>query len=200
MVMYAAVGAKQMYAKDYGQYATPDTPTEQQTDVLKGTYDQSNWVVLNLPEPLDSAQCAAYIGHQLTGVKGVIRSIANPTIDCEINPVAGEKDTTAMLNAFIPANFHGSQKVDSTDYFFVRPKPMEIDTIRSVMWNGFNKTIEMPFNPEKYGMLAFKGVAKVDTSLYETDSVKLNDNYVYDMIALTTVAADSSLLVYPLQA
>ena len=51
------------------------------------------------PEPLDSAQCAAYRGHQLTGVKGVIRSTTNPTFDCEINPVAGEKDTTAMLNA-----------------------------------------------------------------------------------------------------
>ena len=196
VVMYAAVGAKQMYAKDYGQYATPDTPTEQQTDVLKGTYDQSNWVVLNLPEPLDSAQCAAYIGRQLTGVKGVIRSIANPTIDCEINPVAGEKDTTAVLNSFIPANFLGSQKVDSVDYFFVRPKPMEIDTVRCAMWCQTKREFIMPYFAEEYGFKNFNGGFKPDYSKLTTTRPIIKDGDVCEMVVLTDVNASKC---YPLE-
>ena len=196
VVMYAAVGAKQMYAKDYGQYATPDTPTEQQTDVLKGTYDQSNWVVLNLPEPLDSAQCAAYIGRQLTGVKGVIRSIANPTIDCEINPVAGEKDTTAVLNSFIPANFLGSQKVDSTDYFFVRPKPMEIDTVRCAMWCQTKREFIMPYFADEYGFKNFNGGFKPDYSKLTTTRPIIKDGDVCEMVVLTDVNASKC---YPLE-
>lgn len=196
VVMYAAVGAKQLYAKDYGQYATPDIPTEQQTDVLNGTYDQSNWVVLNLPEPLDSAQCAAYRGHQLTGVKGVIRSIANPTIDCATNPEAGEKDTTAVLNAFIPANFHGSQKVDSIDYFFVRPKPMEIDTVRCAMWCQTKREFIMPYFADEYGFKNFNGGFKPDYSKLTTTRPIIKDGDVCEMVVLTDVNASKC---YPLE-
>lgn len=196
VVMYAAVGAKQLYAKDYGQYATPDIPTEQQTDVLNGTYDQSNWVVLNLPEPLDSAQCAAYRGHQLTDVKGVIRSTANPTIDCATNPVAGEKDTTAVLNSFIPANFHGSQKVDSTDYFFVRPKPMEIDTVRCAMWCQTKREFIMPYFAEEYGFKNFNGGFKPDYSKLTTTRPIIKDGDVCEMVVLTDVNASKC---YPLE-
>lgn len=196
VVMYAAVGAKQLYAKDYGQYATPDTPTEQQTDVLKGTYDQSNWVVLNLPEPLDSAQCAAYRGHQLTGVKGVIRSIANPTIDCATNPVAGENDTTAVLNAFIPANFLGSQKVDSVDYFFVRPKPMEIDTVRCAMWCQTKREFIMPYFADEYGFKNFNGGFKPDYSKLTTTRPIIKDGDVCEMVVLADVNASEC---YPLE-
>ena len=196
VVMYAAVGAKQLYAKDYGQYATPDTPTEQQTDVLKGTYDQSNWVALNLPEPLDSAQCAAYIGCQLTGVKGVIRSTANPTIDCVTNPVAGEKDTTAVLNSFIPANFLGSQKVDSVDYFFVRPKPMEIDTVRCAMWCQTKREFIMPYFADEYGFKNFNGGFKPDYSKLTTTRPIIKDGDVCEMVVLTDVNASKC---YPLE-
>lgn len=196
VVMYAAVGAKQLYAKDYGQYATPDIPTEQQTDVLKGTYDQSNWVVLNLPEPLDSAQCAAYRGHQLTGVKGVIRSIANPTIDCATNPVAGENDTTAVLNAFIPANFLGSQKVDSVDYFFVRPKPMEIDTVRCAMWCQTKREFIMPYFADEYGFKNFNGGFKPDYSKLTTTRPIIKDGDVCEMVVLSDVNASKC---YPLE-
>ena len=196
VVMYAAVGAKQLYAKDYGQYATPDIPTEQQTDVLKGDYDQSNWVVLNLPEPLDSAQCAAYIGRQLTGVKGVIRSTTNPTIDCEINPVAGEKDTTAVLNSFIPANFLGSQKVDSVDYFFVRPKPMEIDTVRCAMWCQTKREFIMPYFADEYGFKNFNGSFKPDYSKLTTTRPIIKDGDVCEMVVLTDVNASKC---YPLE-
>lgn len=185
-----------IYAKDYGQYATPDIPTEQQTDVLKGTYDQSNWVVLNLPEPLDSAQCAAYRGHQLTGVKGVIRSIANPTIDCATNPVAGEKDTTAVLNAFIPANFLGSQKVDSIDYFFVRPKPMEIDTVRCAMWCQTKREFIMPYFADEYGFKNFAGGFKPDYSKLTTTRPIIKDGDVCEMVVLTDVNASRC---YPLE-
>lgn len=196
VVMYAAVGAKQLYAKDYGLYATPDIPTEQQTDVLKGIYDQSNWVVLNLPEPLDSAQCAAYRGHQLTGVKGVIRSTANPTFDCEINPVAGEKDTTAVLNAFIPANFLGSQKVDSIDYFFVRPKPMEIDTVRCAMWCQTKREFIMPYFADEYGFKNFNGGFKPDYSKLTTTRPIIKDGDVCEMVVLADVNASEC---YPLE-
>ena len=199
-VMYVSSNGSTLYVKDDGGYATPEKPTTEQTVYQKGDYDQSNWLALHLPQALDDTQKAQYKGKFVKSFRGVLENKVNMSFKLIDMPQMAETDTTVALNSFIPANLHGSQMVDSVSYFLMRPKPMEIDTIRSVMWNGFNKTIEMPYNPEKYGMLAFKGVAKVDTSLYETDSVKLNDNYVYDMIALTTVAADSSLLVYPLQA
>ena len=196
VVMYAAAGAKELYAKDYGGYANPDTPTEQQTDVLKGTYDQSNWVVLNLPEPLDSAQCEAYIGHQLTGVKGVILSTSAPAFACETNPVAGEKDTTAVLNSFIPANFHGSQKVDSTDYFFVRPKPLEIDTVRCAMWCQTKRAFVMPYFSDEYGFENFAGSFKPNYSKLTTTRPTLKDGDVCEMVVLTDVNASKC---YPLE-
>lgn len=80
--------------------------------------------------------------------RGVLENKVNMSFKLIDMPQMGEKDTTVALNSFIPANLLGSQMVDSVNYFLMRPKPMEIDTIRSVMWNGFNKTIEMPFNPE----------------------------------------------------
>ncbi len=199
-VMYVAADGRTIYLKDAGGYAHPDSPTPEQTIYQTDTCDQSNWVALHLPSPLADAQKTSCSGKRLKNFRGKLENKTNPSFSLFEQPLFAEGDTAVVMNSFIPANLYGSQQVDSIDYFFVRPKPMEIDTIRNVMWNGVDKKFEMPIYPEKYGMLPFVGAAKADLSLYETDSVKLTDNYVYDILALTTLAADSSRCIFPFQA
>lgn len=199
-VMYAAGDGSTIYAKDAGGYATPDRPDSTQVDYLGGSYDQSNWVALRLPSPLSEDQKLSCKGKYIKCFRGKLESKTNPSFLLSEQPQFAESDTAVAFNTFIPANLHGSQVVDSVNYFFVRPKPMEIDTIRGVMWNGVDKMVEMPINPDKYGMKPFAGSAAADLSLYETDSVKLTDNRVYDILAMTKIAPDSSRCIFPLQA
>ena len=121
--------------KRQGGYATPEKPTTEQTVYQKGDYDQSNWLALHLPQALDDAQKAQYKGKFVKSFRGVLENKVNMSFKLIDMPQMAETDTTVALNSFIPANLQGSQMVDSVSYFLMRPKPMEIDTIRSVMWN-----------------------------------------------------------------
>lgn len=199
-VMYVSGNGRTIYAKDDNGYATPDKPASGQVDYLQATFDQSNWVAINLPTPLDETQKASYPGKFLKPFRGMLESKDNPSFTVFETPQVSEKDTAVVYNSFIPANVQGSQELDSVIYFFVRSKPMEIDTIRNVMWNGVEKKLLMPINPEKYGMPAFAGTFKANMSLYETDTVKMVDNYVYDILALTSVGTDGSRTLCPLKA
>lgn len=188
-----------LYVKDAGGYAAPEAPAEGQTVYQPSDFDQSNWMALQLPSKLSDAQKSSYSGRFVESFLGVLQQKDNLKFTLYDMPLMSDADTTVVLNSFVAANLHGSQVVDSVSYFLMRPKPMEIDTLRSVMWNSVDSVVEVPINPDKYGLPPFVGKAKVDMALYETDSVKPVDNYVYDMVTLTMVAPDSTLVVYPLQ-
>ncbi|MBS7372868.1 MAG: hypothetical protein KIG57_02150, partial [Muribaculaceae bacterium] len=113
-------------------------------------------------------------------------------------PEMAETDTTVVLNAFIPANLQGSQDVDSVRYFFLRPKPMEIDTIHNAMWNGLEKKIHTPLHADAFGMMPFVANVDADLSRFEGDTTSLTDNTVYDMIVLTQHTDAGTCRVYPL--
>ena len=195
-VMYVASDAKRIYAKDDGLYAAPDTPTAEQVDVLNGVYDQSNWVALNLPEPLDSTLRNQMVGRRISGVSGVISNKATPTIECDAMPVAGERQDAVKFNCYIPANYQGPQTVDSIGYFFVKPKPMEIDTLKCAMWNRTVNRITMPYFPEEYGYADFAGSVKADFSMFNAQRPTLNDGDVMDMVVLNDPVANKC---YPLE-
>ncbi|MDO4510313.1 MAG: S8 family serine peptidase [Bacteroidales bacterium] len=196
VVMYGRVGDKEIYVKDDHAYAQPDVLKEGQVDVLGGVYDQSNWMKLALPAPLDSAQHAALVGSRIAAVKGVLASKTNPTLQCAALPVALAKDSVLRFNTFIPANFYGTQKVDTTDYFFVKPKPMEIDTVRCAMWNVMRGNVTMPYFPEEYGFKAFRGSFSVDFSKLTGALPSLRDADVLTMVVLNVAG---SSMVYPLE-
>ena len=114
-------------------------------------------------------------------------------------PAVGEKDTTAFVNSYIAANFHGPQAVGDKNYFFAKPAAMEIDTVRCVQWDAFFSTFSAPLKASEWEMPQFEGKFKVDMSRLEVDSVPLQDNFVYDIVTLNTVAADGSSKVYLLE-
>ncbi|MDY3733191.1 MAG: S8 family serine peptidase, partial [Sodaliphilus sp.] len=193
-----------IYAKDSTRYARQDVMGEGQIDYIKSqhlmpdsvAYDQSNWVLIHLPQPLDSLQKTNFVGRKLKNVGGVLKSKKNLEFEADKMPVAVmDTPTPQVLNTFIPANFHGSQTVDSQDYFFVRPKPMEVDTIRGAYWNATKSQLEMPEGSTP----AFQGSASVDFSYSESPADVLAVNSHYDIVAMTKYGAAGELVVCPLE-
>ena len=199
-VMHVSASGTTLYLKDANAYACPQVPDSTQVDYLHTTFDQSNWAALHLPAPLPESQKAAWVGKYVKKFRGLLKCKSNPEFELFAMPESADTDTIAWLNTFIPANLHGSQTVDSVNYFFVQPKPMEVDTIRNVMWNAVDKKLLMPLHPEQFDMFPFVANVDADMSLFEGDSTLFVTNCVYDIIALTQVKNDSTRRVYPLQA
>ena len=197
-VMWVSASGNTIYVKDANAYAPRQVPDSTQVDFLARNFDQSHWAALQLPSPLDESQKAAYPGKLVKKFRGVLKNKANPEFQLFTMPEMAETDTTVVLNAFIPANLQGSQEVDSVRYFFLRPKPMEIDTIHNAMWNGLEKKIHTPLHADAFGMMPFVANVDADLSLFEGDTTSLTDNTVYDMIVLTQHTDAGTCRVYPL--
>ena len=140
-----------------------------------------------------------YPGRRLAGFDAVLTSKKNPALKALTVPSVGEIDSIAFINNYLAANFHGSQMVDSVDYYFARPAAMEIDTVRCALWNAAESKFAMPSNPAEWGIPKFVGGFAADLSRLEVDTILLQDNFVYDIIALNELAADGSHKVYVLE-
>ncbi len=124
-----------LLAKDGGHYANPDVIAQDQYDFMaengtinQAVYDQSNWVAIELPVAADIDH--DYVSHKVTGVKGTLTNVANPTIkvtDAQALPVMGEQVEAYKPNTYIGPSFEGSQSSSLVErnYFFVMPKPQE---------------------------------------------------------------------------
>lgn len=103
-------------------------------------YDQSNWIVLQLPEgkQLTTDQMLAINNHHLTDVKGVLLNKENPTFQLDVVPTGSGDEVQSTLNTYIAASFGGTQEspVNHNTYFFVQPKPMELANIEWAYWDG----------------------------------------------------------------
>jgi hypothetical protein len=103
-------------------------------------YDQSNWIVLQLPDgqELTADQMLAVNNHQLTNVKGVLLNKENPTFQLDVIPTGCGDEVQSSLNTYIAASFGGTQEspVNQNTYFFVQPKPMELANIEWAYWDG----------------------------------------------------------------
>ena len=199
-VMHISPDSLTIYAKDVAKGVNATVPADGQTDYLgSDKYAQHNWVAITLPQPLDSAQMADFPGRHIMGFDAELTSKAGAELKAVVVPAVGEKDTTAYVNSYIAANFLGSQAVGDKNYFFAKPAAMEIDTVRCVQWDAFFCTFSAPLKASEWGMPQFDGKFKVDMSRLEVDSVTLQDNFVYDIVTLNTVAADGSNKVYLLE-
>ena len=199
-VMHISTDSLTIYAKDATKGVNATVPADGQTDYLgSDKYAQHNWVAITLPQPLDSAQMADFPGRHIQGFDAELTSKAGAELRAVAVPAVGEKDTIAYVNSYIAANFHGSQAVGDKNYFFAKPAAMEIDTVRCVQWDAFFSTFSAPLKASEWGMPQFDGKFKVDLSHLEVDSVSLQDNFVYDIVTLNTVAADGLNKVYLLE-
>lgn len=147
-----------LYGKDDNKYATPDAPAEGERDYMgyhgfgkANTYDQSNWVRIELPQEISADAVTSYVGKHLVDVRGKVSSLLNPTIQATANPGMGTENTsykigakdddrTDNVNTFIAATFGGRTQVDEfgKTQWFMQPKPLEMADIAWAQWGGEN--------------------------------------------------------------
>ena len=214
---------KTLYVSDNNHSIAPDVIVEGQVD-----YDlqqqgkalhrnQCNWLAIALPCAIDTAAIAHYVGHKLTGVEGTLVAKDNPQLVATRMPVPAQA-TALQLNVLSAPHFYGSQRVqglhtpDSVDYFFMRPKPMEVDTLAGIMWNAKKQMFEVPTFTDSVMMgdtlverqeslHNLKGEFRANFSIYDTVPPLLVDRHVYSVLALVrreVVEGDTAWVAYPL--
>ena len=162
------------------------------------TYDQSNWIVLRMPEgqQLTGDAMTTMQDCRLTNVKGRLVDAVNPEFQLETvpTPVLGEKDESA-LNVFVAASFGGTQQstVNSRHYFFVQPKPMERAYIGWAQWDGgkFVAPVANDYNPG-WNQAKLNGEFAYN-SLYQTWNAEVPEpGHIYKMEGLVKLAVPAT--------
>ena len=164
------------------------------------TYDQSNWIVLRMPEgqQLSGDAMTTMQDCRLTNVKGRLVDAVNPEFQLETvpTPIQDDKDKDkSALNVFVAASFGGTQHSTVNDryYFFVQPKPMERAYIGWAQWDGekFVAPVANENNPgwnqaELNGEFAYN-------SLYQTWNAEVPEqDHIYKMEGLVKLAVPAT--------
>ena len=182
---YVGNDEKTIYCKDDNGYNNPVEMQAGQTDFMKshgwhtGSWDQSNWIVLNVPEGKDLTQVP--IKHKLKGVRGVLVNKVNPTLNLTKLPTNGEM-TSVSLNDYLATNFDPSMMALTGDYFFVPAKPMEVVNVWWAMWDA-GKDQFVVASPVYNSVGTIDGAFYADFSLYNDPSHAvgtLEDGGVYN--------------------
>ena len=142
-----------------------------------------HWLAIDLPQPLSDAEAKRFTGAWLSGVKGTLLSKQNPLLKVEARPAYKEQYQAPKVPVITPANYFGMQD----GYYFVQPKPMEVDTLQYAMWNEDSATFSMPTYAPMWGMVWRKGEAKVDFSRYEGELPALTDGATHKWLTLNMV-------------
>jgi len=180
--VYVSADGKTLYAKDDNRFAKKDVwpyqPTQDQIANDKvyddpESFDQSNWVAINLPEGQDGKTLK---GKMISGVKGTFKSKLNPEIDLDVMPEAGDNADPYTPNLYTVASFADAPNT----YFVMPPKPMEYASIRWAVYKEGN--FYVPKNDGHYNTENLNGVVKANTSMYVGDDFQ--DGYVYDLTAV----------------
>ena len=191
--VFVSKDGKTVYAKDDSRYAQPEEPAEGEIDYIKDKaglmspdepYDQSNWIAIHLPEPIGKSQADSLIGHRLQGLIGKLMAKERPELKADSIPAAGSEGSV-KTNMWIPANFEGTQDVDSTRYFFVKPKPLEIDTITLAQWNEGTQQFEVPLRADSTRLDGLKGAFKAQWEMFCDSLPELTNGFQYQFVALT---------------
>ena len=203
-----------LYAKDDNGYSPKEALAADQSDYMgnvgfgaASTYDQSNWVQIDLAAPaasIDDSQ-AQYVGKKLTAVSGildsktpnaVIRATANPVagnVDADY-PINGVDDREDRINTYVTSSFIGSQiSASGKNTFFMSPKAMEIADVTWAMWDEALQAFVVPVGTGA-NRGGFSGGFKVDMSMNEQPIAvsDLQDGKVYRFRALITAMATAS--------
>ena len=151
------------------------------------------WMAIDLPEALSEKEAKRFVGAWLTGVEGTLADKRNPLLQASLRPDYVQQFNAPRLSVITPANYYGTQD----GFYFVRPKPMEVDTLQYAMWNPDSRTFTMPWYAPMWGVECRKGSAKVDFSLYEGECPPLAPGATYKWLVLNMVDESSSYVAYP---
>ena len=137
------VAGGKLYAKDNNNYANKSIIENGQVDYMQragmtaaDSYDQSNWVALNVENP-DS-----YVGKDLS-VTGTLLRKPNPEMTVTKITATDPEQSGYMPNVYIPASFMGETQTSTVGnqetFFFVTPKPQEYAHITWAVYGGDGK-------------------------------------------------------------
>lgn len=180
--IYVSADGKTLYAKDDNAFAMknswPYQPTQDQVDNKKiydkpASFDQSNWVAINLPDGEDGKNLK---GKMISGVKGTFKSKLNPEIDLDIVPETGDDAEAYTPNLYTVASFADAPNT----YFVMPPKPMEYASIRWAVYKDGNFYVQK--NDGHINTENLNGVVKANTKMYVGD--EFQNGYVYDLTAV----------------
>ncbi len=185
---------KTLYCKDDNAFATKSTLPGGAVDYIleltnlmsgKNSYDQSNWVALTCDDTFDNS----LVGNRLTGVKGFLTDVKNPTIALEAMPTADGTNRYNKNTFIVPSFGNGSQtSAAGVNYFFVTPKPMEVATVTWAMWDAASETFVAPTKTAQINEAGLTGSIDVDFSLYNGTLPELNNGDVCSFTGLATKA------------
>lgn len=194
-----------IFAKDEKGYESPSYPSDDQINnnrlyderdgVLddwgewQGTFDQSNWVKIVLPEGTDAGAYRKKIikKNTLTGMVNVQNNPCNPlglTLSVEGTlPTAGNSSTYTP-NTYCTANF-----VMQPEWYLVKPQNQEYAMIHWAVWHAADKKFYVPKQAGTVNSAGLKGSFPVDMSLWEMErnvdpTTVFQDGYLYEFPAL----------------
>lgn len=155
-----------------------------------------NWIGIELFRPLTEIEKKRFDGAWLYDVKGVLVDKRNPRMVASERPLAVEQLSKPIVPTITPANYYGSQ----SGHYFVKPKPMEVDTLQYAMWSARRGTLAMPPYAPQLGLTKWDGSAKVDFSLFDGELPDLEDCATYKMVTLTMIDEMGGYVACPLDA
>ncbi len=190
-----------LITKDNNGYLNKDKADTDEVDfVMRRTsfmrgrtaWDQSNWVVVTLPEAMSESDQADIVGHSLNGVRGTLTDADNTTISTTTAPTAGD-ETIYDGNTYIAPNFLGTQMGDNsnpdgsfTTFFFVKPKPNELAHVEWAMWVEAENCFKTPTSVGPSNKEGLNGSFYADFSKYEGTAPTPKDGEIYSFDALIT--------------
>ena len=198
-----------IFAKDDNAYAAYSQPTEEQIENDKlyderegyldqwgdwyGTFDQSNWVKIVLPEGTDATSYKGYFikKRTLTGRVNVQNSPCNPmglTLYVEDANNLPQKGSAQDYdpNTYCTANF-----VKQDVWYLVKPQNQEYAFVHWAVYNKADKKFYVPKKnvQEEWNMANLSGCFEVDMSLFEPSpgadpDIIYEDGYMYEFHAM----------------
>ncbi|MBO7608719.1 MAG: S8 family serine peptidase [Muribaculaceae bacterium] len=208
-VVAVSSDGKRLFCKDADHYANPSIIEDGQIDYIynnttfmskRDTWDQSNWVILELKDELTSNDYMTInnmIGSLIKDVRGTFIDKNNPVVQISSAYIPAKIEGAELAekyyenpNNYITCNFYGTQTSDVSGltYFFVNPKPMEIAKINWAMWNAKEKRFTVPTsmtdaNGNSSNVNNLKGGFFINSEYYDK-LPSLTDGGVYEFTGL----------------
>ena len=154
-----------------------------------GNWDQSNWIVLNVPAETDLTQSQDPTGHKLSGVRGTLINKVNPTLQLTKVPTPGEQ-ATVNFNTYLATDFDPEMLALTENYFFLPAKPMEVAKVMWAMWDAASGKFVVA-SPVNNSTGRIDGAFYADLTKYYNDPShpigEIKDGYVYNFTGFAAV-------------
>ncbi len=191
---YLSNDSKYIFCKDDNGYAEQMTKGNKVDFMTEhgwhnGNWDQSNWIVLNVPAETDLTQSQDPTGHKLSGVRGTLINKVNPTLQLTKVPTPGEQ-ATVNFNTYLATDFDPEMLAETGNYFFLSAKPMEVANVMWAMWDAASGKFVVA-SPVNNSTGRIDGAFYADLTKYYNDPShpigEIKDGYVYNFTGFAAV-------------